>query len=118
SFHLKSETPDGKHCPETVTRCYEISDHCGNKKSCLQTITINDNIPPTVSCPGTKTIEGCDTSAITGLPYSGTTATINLAQFQAEGGNASDNCGIASITYQDSKAGTCPIVVTRTFTVK
>src|SRR3989442_1721527 len=88
----------------------------------MQTIEVNDTTAPTVRAPADKTgashVEGCDTGAITGLAYSQTAVTITLAQLQAEGGAASDACGISSITYQDSKSGSCPIVVTRTFTVK
>src|SRR6185369_16494403 len=53
-----------------------------------------------------------------GLVYSAAVVTITPAQLVAEGGSASDNCTLASVTYQDSKTGTCPVVVTRTFTAK
>ena len=51
------------------------------------------------------------------LAYSATPVSITESQYSAEGGSASDNCVGIGITYQDSKAGTCPIVVTRTFNI-
>src|SRR5207247_5401730 len=83
-----------------------------------QSITVRETTAPSLTAPGAKTVEGCSESAITGLSFSATAVPINLVQLQTEGGNASDACGIGSITYQDSKSGSCPTVVTRTFTVK
>src|SRR5439155_321864 len=68
--------------------------------------------------PVSTHVEGCDTSAITGLTYSESAVTITAAQLSTAGGSASDACGLSSITYQDSETGSCPIVVTRTFTAK
>src|SRR5256885_17210173 len=67
---------------------------------------------------GVNHVEGCDNSAISGLTYSETAVTITAAQLSTAGGSASDACGLSSITYQDSKTGSCPIVVTRSFTAK
>src|SRR5205823_228388 len=50
--------------------------------------------------------------------FSASATTITYAQFSSEGGVASDNCQIASITYQDMAGGSCPITVTRTFVVR
>src|SRR5439155_20259533 len=79
-----------------------------------------DTTPPVLTVPANKTgvnhVEGCDTSAIAGLTYSESAVTITGAQLSTAGGSASDACGLSSITYQDSKSGSCPIVVTRTFT--
>src|SRR5438128_12314719 len=50
--------------------------------------------------------------------FRSTSVTITAAQLSTAGGSASDACGLSSITYQDSKTGSCPIVVTRTFTAK
>jgi len=51
------------------------------------------------------------------LPFSATPVTITASQYSAEGGSATDNCVNPVINYKDSKAGTCPIVVTRVFTI-
>ena len=45
SFMLLSEVSDGE-CPEVVTRTYQVSDRCGNLTTCVQTITINDELAP------------------------------------------------------------------------
>jgi len=79
---------------------------------------IIDNSPPTITCPSGIIVDGCSTNAITGLVYSESITTITALQFAAAGGTASDNCGIVYYAYQDSKSGDCPIIVTRTFTVR
>ncbi|MCC6726302.1 MAG: hypothetical protein IT258_17475, partial [Saprospiraceae bacterium] len=35
----------------TITRTYQGTDLCGNTATCTQTITVNDQTPPTVTCP-------------------------------------------------------------------
>ena len=50
------------------------------------------------------------------LAYSETPVTISASQYSAEGGSVTDNCTNLNITYVDTKSGTCPTVVTRTFT--
>ncbi|MBK8554420.1 MAG: DUF3494 domain-containing protein [Lewinellaceae bacterium] len=35
----------------TITRTYRATDLCGNSADCVQIITVNDQTPPTVSCP-------------------------------------------------------------------
>src|SRR5439155_8129824 len=111
-------------CGRSQTRTWNVSDACGNPAASVsRTVTWTaDTIAPSLTAPADKTgvnhVEGCDTSAITGLTYSETAVTITAAQLSTAGGSASDACGLSSITYQDSKTGSCPIVVTRTFTAK
>ncbi|MEZ4856144.1 MAG: hypothetical protein R2812_06695 [Gelidibacter sp.] len=50
------------------------------------------------------------------LAYNETTTTISVSEFLAEGGTFSED-NVASITYSDSSTGTCPIIVTRTYTI-
>ncbi|MGE5383646.1 MAG: hypothetical protein ACM3PX_09485, partial [Omnitrophica WOR_2 bacterium] len=80
-----------------------------------------DNTHPEITCPTTLNLIGCDVSAITvansGLVYSSNTTNISLSQFTAAGASATDACGVVSYSYRDSQSGTCPIVVTRTYTV-
>jgi hypothetical protein len=81
---------------------------------------VDDNTPPTITtCAVTQNIEGCTASAITGPAYSTTTATSTEAEFEntTNQGVSSDVCGITSVTYIDVAAGSCPIVVTRKWTL-
>ena len=104
-------------CPTIVTRTFTVSDNCTNAVMCVQVLTFDDTIAPSITCPPAQDFSGCNVSAITGLVYSTNAVSINLAQLQAAGGNASDACGIVSITYQDTQAGNCPVRVTRKFIV-
>ncbi len=107
-------------CPRVVTRTWTVTDGCGNVTTCNQTINVDDTIAPAIAnCPATRNIEGCGTSAITGPVYSTVLATSNETVFEdgTNQGNVSDACGITSVTYIDVLTGTCPRVVTRTWTV-
>ncbi|MDX1409240.1 MAG: HYR domain-containing protein, partial [Saprospiraceae bacterium] len=44
-------------CPVDVVRLFEITDQGGNTDTCTQSITIDDTIPPTITCPDDITIE-------------------------------------------------------------
>src|SRR5688572_3247499 len=79
-----------------------------------------DTQAPTItSCATQINLEGCNTSVITGPAYSVTVTSSSEAVFEdaTNLGNASDNCDITSVTYIDVATGTCPIVVTRTWTI-
>ncbi|WP_284284725.1 PKD domain-containing protein, partial [Portibacter lacus] len=123
SFGVLSEISDGNSCPETVVRTYQVGDECGNLAQCEQTIVINDVVAPVIStCPPNITLEACDESQVTlsgdiQLVYSETEVEISLADFQAEGGEVTDNCEVDRIFYSDVRSGTCPMTVTRTFRV-
>ncbi|MEE4177750.1 MAG: HYR domain-containing protein [Bacteroides sp.] len=78
-----------------------------------------DLVPPVISqCPAGYTLEGCSVGDITGLVYSETPVSLTLQEWTDAGGVASDNCGVTEWGYVDSSDGQCPIVVTRTWTVK
>jgi len=74
-------------------------------------------LPVITTCPPTVTLDGCSTAAITGLLYSETEVSVSASAFTTAGGIASDNCAVASYSYIDTKLGSCPIVVTRTWKV-
>src|SRR5439155_465548 len=109
-------------CPIVVTRTFTAKDLCLNTTIKTQTIedgnTIAQSMTAQLNMTGARHVAGCETCALTGLTYSESAVTITAAQLSTVGGSASDACGLSSITYQDSKTGSCPIVVTRTFTAK
>lgn len=112
------------YCPIVITRTFYVEDSCGNSATCQQTIEIFDFDLPEITCPTAQTIEGCDVTALAGstilgnLEYSTVPRDVDPTDFNAlTGANVSDNCNIAELYYVDATASTCPIQVTRTFTV-
>jgi protocatechuate 3,4-dioxygenase beta subunit len=98
----------------TVTRTYTATDVCGNASTFVQVITVNDNIAPLISGIITASnVAGCSASA---APAAVTT----VAALEGLGLSIADNCtadGDLTVTSSDASAGSCPIVVTRTYTV-
>ncbi|MFV9552596.1 hypothetical protein ACNG5D_15845, partial [Algibacter sp. PT7-4] len=109
-----SDVSDGNTCPETITRTYSVTDVCDNPILVTQTITVNDTTNPTAS--GTiaeSTVEGCTIN-------DATAPATTVAQLEALGLNIEDNCTTDDnlvVTNSDSASGTCPLVVTRTYTI-
>ncbi|MEP6794815.1 MAG: HYR domain-containing protein [Saprospiraceae bacterium] len=88
--------------------------------SCSENFSIVDQSTPTItSCAVSRIIDGCNTGAITSPPFSVTSFASSLSIFEStpNNGNISDNCGVASVAYMDVATGSCPIVVTRRWTV-
>src|SRR5439155_2925272 len=87
TFSLTSDSGLVGRCPGTVTRVYRVTDECGNFGEATQRFTVDDTIPPVLTCP-TNTIIECSVSldpANTGRP------------------TATDNCSTnVSLTYTDS----------------
>ena len=50
-------------CPQTITRTWKATDASGNSATCVQTITIRDTTPPTISCPPDKQLQCGDSTA-------------------------------------------------------
>jgi len=92
-------------CPQqyTINRTWKSTDACGNFNTCLQTIFVQDNVGPMMTCPANITIL-CSAST---LPANTGTAT------------GTDNCSASPvITYTDiTAAGPCPqsYTITRTW---
>ena len=87
---------------KVIKRTWTATDECGNRQSCVQTITVIDTIKPTISIPPDRLLEcGASTS-----PSATGAAT------------AQDGCGQATITYSDSVVNGCggSKVITRTWT--
>ena len=85
---------DGCNGGGIIERTWTATDECGNTASCVQLITVEDGIPPVISCPADITIE-CDESTD-----------------PSNTGNASavDNCDdTPDVTFTDFvTAGICP----------
>jgi hypothetical protein len=86
----------------TITRTYRATDACGNFADCTQIITVNDQTPPTLTCPGPITVCG---------PAAVPAANIALVT------GVSDNCGGAvTVTFQGD-VNNCPACVNVPYTI-
>ncbi len=84
----------------TVTRTWTATDKCGNSSTASQKLTVKDTIGPVFEkLPDPTTIE-CSVVA-------------NFAQAKA-----TDACGSVTLSFEDKTTGTCPKVMTRTWTAK
>jgi len=99
----------------SITRTWTATAPTGEITTCIQIITLVDDIPPTVTCP-----PGATLTCFENIPAPLT----NVADFIAAGGTVSDNCDINDAIFaQDSNSGgdNCPgngAVVTRTYFVQ
>ncbi|MBL7782537.1 MAG: right-handed parallel beta-helix repeat-containing protein [Saprospiraceae bacterium] len=101
-------------CPVVITRTYTVTDACLNSSTYQQTIHVLDGIAPSISGSiAPSTVEGCTAAD---APAAVTT----VAALEALGLNISDCLADASLTVtsSDAASGTCPVVVTRTYTIK
>ncbi|MEN8228249.1 MAG: hypothetical protein ABFS38_08855, partial [Bacteroidota bacterium] len=83
-----------------------VLDGAGNSDNCTATVTVEDNIVPTFSIPADITIfsdASCAYDASVGVTGDVT--------------DEADNCGVGDATFVDATAGTCPIVITRTWSL-
>ena len=87
----------------------------GCDSTITKSVLIQDLIAPVINCPAAQNLSGCDETVLSGIPFSSSELTIPLSQLTLAGGSATDNCSLASISYQDTKTGTNPVVVNRTF---
>ncbi|TDU40219.1 gliding motility-associated-like protein [Gelidibacter sediminis] len=97
-----------------------VSDENNCTISADTTISVAESTTPSITAPANFTVEGCTTAEIknngsTALSFSTTPVNITTTEFTAEGGTFTESN--VSITYQDAQFGTCPIVITRTFTI-
>ncbi len=99
---------------------YNVTVTAANGCSATKQVVIGNadaEAPVITTCPPTVNLEGCSTAAITGLVYSENLVELSASAFTSAGGVATDNCAVASASYIDTKTGSCPIVVTRTWKV-
>ncbi len=83
----------------------------------FEILNFDSNIPPELVAPENIDLEGCDTTDIPILNYSETPIEITEIEFTNLGGNLVLGNDIVSLTYEDTSSGTCPIIITRTFTI-
>ncbi|MCF8239636.1 MAG: T9SS type A sorting domain-containing protein, partial [Saprospiraceae bacterium] len=83
---LTSEIMTGQTCENNfaLTQTYQATDECGNVNVCTRIITVLDNIPPVITCPGTVSVACADQ-----VPPENISLVVS-----------SDNCGVASVTLQ------------------
>ena len=89
----------------TITRTYRATDVCGNSSTCIQVITVNDNIAPTLTCPGPITV-----TCLSNVPAP------NIALVTG----VSDNCpGAVTVTHvgdvNSNQTCTNRVTITRTY---
>ncbi|MDP5098967.1 MAG: hypothetical protein NWQ27_03140, partial [Crocinitomicaceae bacterium] len=99
-----SESTDGAACPETITRIYAVTDACGNTINVTHTILITDPFPPTASNPAPISVE-----CAADVPAPDVTVVTDEA----------DNQGVPVVAWVNdlSNNGTCPEIITRTYSV-
>ncbi len=94
SFTIISNVSDGNSCPEIVTRTYRIADICGNTTVYTQTITINDDILPTITVVENQNLNTDPSSCF---------YTVIGNEFNSIA--TDDNCGIASVVHDYDGGG-------------
>jgi hypothetical protein len=83
-------------------RTWTATDDCGNSSDCIQTITIDDTTPPTISCPNDATVQ-CP----------GDVPPVDIGSV-----TVSDDCDpdpVVTHVSDVSDGNTCPEVITRTY---
>src|SRR5947199_372382 len=76
---------------KVILRTWTATDACGNRNSCVQTITVRDTTPPTISCPPNLVLE---------CPANTSTNVTGVA-------TAQDGCGLVTVSYSDSVSNSC-----------
>jgi hypothetical protein len=82
---------NGCGATRTIARTWTAIDQCGNSRSCVQIIKVQDTTPPTISCPPDVVLE---------CPANTTTNVTGVATGQ-------DGCGTVTIAYSDSVSNIC-----------
>jgi hypothetical protein len=100
-----SDVSDNNTCPAVITRTYSVTDACQNSITVTQTITVDDDTPPTASNPAP-----IDVQCIGDVPLPDPAVVTDEA----------DNCTAVPVVAWVSDVSdnnTCPEVITRTYSV-
>jgi HYR domain/Secretion system C-terminal sorting domain len=81
----------------TILRTYRATDACGNFTECTQTIIVNDQTAPVITCPADIVVNTTGTNCTAIVNYNVT---------------ATDNCGTVTITTSQASGTAFPIGVT------
>jgi gliding motility-associated-like protein len=108
----------------TTTVLWTVTDAAGNSNTCTQTVTVVDNINPTITCPANITVNATAgaCNAIVNVPVPATADNCSVASvinsYNAGGANASGTypVGTTTVTYTvtdaNNNSATCSITVT------
>ncbi|MBK7709888.1 MAG: hypothetical protein IPJ37_02130 [Bacteroidales bacterium] len=103
-------------CPIVITRTYTVADPCGNSVTVNHTINVDDTQAPVVTgLLSATTVEGCNAGAAPAA-----VGTVAALEALAGGISINDLCtadASLTVSHSDAVNGTCPIVITRTYTV-
>src|SRR2546422_8373273 len=56
--YTQTQSNPGSSCNNIIKRTWSAADTCGNSTNFIQTITVNDTTPPTITCPTNCTVVG------------------------------------------------------------
>uniref|UniRef100_UPI00351AE571 PKD domain-containing protein n=1 Tax=Tamlana flava TaxID=3158572 RepID=UPI00351AE571 len=94
-----------------------VNDTKDNDTHEVEIPSFDSNFPPEIYAPPSSNIMGCSIADIPLLPFRSSTVNITETEFNNAGGNIVLFNNLVSLTYTDVMSGTCPITITRTFTV-
>ncbi len=114
SLIVSSSDVSSGSCPLVVVRTYRIADICGNFTLARQTINVFDRTAPIVSGSfNALSVEGCSEG-------DAPAAVNNVSALESMGISISDACTNDAnlvVTSTQSSSGTCPIIITRIYTI-
>lgn len=87
------DTPLADSCGGRITRTYRATDSCGNFAECTQTITVDDTIPPVITCPPDTIVVLANANCMGTVPDLRTLVEV------------SDNCGTIGLIVTQSPPG-------------
>ena len=116
SLNVTHSDVSGGTCPIVIKRTYTIRDACGNLASILQLINIDDTQAPVVTGSiDPMIVEGCDEKSAPAA-----VKTVADLEVLPGGITINDACALdasLTVTHTDVITGTCPMIITRVYTV-